>query len=88
MTKKGHKDLCMDVYFRDDYIEINPYTGEEMGVYNPYTGEIIPLRKDVYKRQPPGSSRAQIRRWPYPGQRCSVFAFRGRRLSNHPWLFL
>jgi len=45
MTKKGHKDLCMDVYFRDDYIEINPYTGEEMGVYNPYTGEIIPLRK-------------------------------------------
>ncbi len=30
MTKKGHKDLCMDVYFRDDYIEINPYTGEEM----------------------------------------------------------
>lgn len=45
MTKKGHKDLCMDVYFRDDYIEINPYTGEEMGVFNPYTGEIIPLRK-------------------------------------------
>ena len=45
MTKKGHKDLCMDVYFRDDYIEINPYTGDEMGFYNPYTGEIIPLRK-------------------------------------------
>ncbi|MBP8718760.1 MAG: hypothetical protein KBI07_06745 [Candidatus Atribacteria bacterium] len=45
MTKKGHKDLCMDVYFRDDYIEINPYTGDEMGVINPYTGEIIPLRK-------------------------------------------
>ena len=45
MTKKGHKDLCMDVYFRDDYIEINPYTGEEMGVYNPYTGEMIPLRE-------------------------------------------
>lgn len=41
MTKKGHKDLCMDVYFRDDYIEINPYTGDEMGVINPYTGEII-----------------------------------------------
>lgn len=46
MTRKnGRKEPCMDVYFRDDYIEINPYTGEEMGVYNPYTGEIIPLRK-------------------------------------------
>ena len=46
MTRKnGCKVSCMDVYFRDDYIEINPYTGEEMGVYNPYTGEIIPLRK-------------------------------------------
>jgi hypothetical protein len=41
----GCKVPYMDVYFRDDYIEINPYTGEEMGVYNPYTGEIIPLRK-------------------------------------------
>jgi predicted RNA-binding Zn-ribbon protein involved in translation (DUF1610 family) len=46
MTRKnGRKEPCMDVYFRDDYIEINPYTGEEMGVYNPYAGEIIPLRK-------------------------------------------
>lgn len=46
MTRKnGRKEPCMDVYFRDDYIEINPYTGDEMGVYNPYTGEIIPLRK-------------------------------------------
>lgn len=35
----------MDVYFRDDYIEINPYTGEEMGVINPYTGEMISSRK-------------------------------------------
>lgn len=46
MTRKnGRKEPCMDVYFRDDYIEINPYTGEEMGVINPYTGEIIPLRE-------------------------------------------
>jgi len=42
MTRKnGCKEPCMDVYFRDDYIEINPYTGEEMGVINPYTGEMI-----------------------------------------------
>ena len=42
MTRKnGCKVSCMDVYFRDDYIEINPYTGEEMGVINPYTGEMI-----------------------------------------------
>jgi len=35
----------IESYFDDDFIDINPYTGEEMGVYNPYTGEIIPLRK-------------------------------------------
>lgn len=46
MTRKnGCKVSCMDVYFRDDYIEINPYTGEEMGVINPYTGEMISSRK-------------------------------------------
>ena len=44
-AKYRHEVPYMDIYFRDDYIEINPYTGEEMGVFNPYTGGIIPLRK-------------------------------------------
>ena len=46
MTEKYRCEVpYIESYFDDDFIDINPYTGEEMGVFNPYTGEMISSRK-------------------------------------------
>ena len=41
MTEKYRCEVPYRVLLDDDFIDINPYTGEEMGVYNPYTEKLF-----------------------------------------------